>query len=253
MKLKILDKRLGDCFPLPGYATDGSAGMDLRCMTEQVITLGPGESRKVPSGIAIYIQTPNICGKIIPRSGMGFNKGLVLGNLTGLIDSDYQGPLEIPLWNRSDTSITLKPGDRVAQIVFMPVHRLGGYEVVEEFSSKTDRGEGGFGSSGDGQKDLKVHDEHKITSIDDLVRGDYIVHFFDGPNKRVKGQSRKATSLMDGRALGYTVGQSICASHFSVDRRIELFPISKGGPLNPYPCWTTSLSCVSLGLLRNLT
>lgn len=141
-----LDPRLGRDFPLPDYATAGSAGLDLRAMVDEPLTLAPGQSELVPSGLAIHIGDPSLCAVIVPRSGLGHNKGLVLGNLVGLIDSDYQGPLMISCWNRSERSLTIEPGDRIAQLVFVPVARTT-WVQVETFED-SQRGQGGFGHTG---------------------------------------------------------------------------------------------------------
>lgn len=146
LQLKILDPRLGGEFPLPDYATAGSAGLDLRAMIEAPLLLQPGASVLVPSGVAIYIEDPQLCAMILPRSGLGHKHGIVLGNLVGLIDSDYQGPLQVSLWNRSDTAFTIGVGERVAQLVIMPVQRVA-LQIVDGFSA-TSRGVGGFGSTG---------------------------------------------------------------------------------------------------------
>lgn len=147
VELKVLDARLGgDLFPLPDYATAASAGMDLRAMLEVPLTLEPGESSLVPSGLAIHIGDPGWCAVVLPRSGLGHRHGLVLGNLTGLIDADYQGPLMVSLWNRGGTAYTITPGDRVAQLVFLPVARAR-WVRVEEFAA-SQRGTGGFGHTG---------------------------------------------------------------------------------------------------------
>ena len=146
IELKRLDPRLGTEFPLPDYATAHSAGMDLRAMVDQPLELAPGEAQLVPTGIAIHIGDPGLCAVILPRSGLGHKQGLVLGNLTGLIDADYQGPLMVSLWNRGRNSITITPGDRVAQLVFLPVARAV-FRQVEQFESSA-RGEGGFGHTG---------------------------------------------------------------------------------------------------------
>ncbi|WP_295364908.1 dUTP diphosphatase [Arenimonas sp.] len=146
IELKRLDPRLGSEFPLPDYATAHSAGMDLRAMVDQPLALAPGEAQLVPTGIAIHIGDPGLCAVILPRSGLGHKQGLVLGNLTGLIDADYQGPLMVSLWNRGRNSITITPGDRVAQLVFLPVARAV-FRQVEQFESSA-RGEGGFGHTG---------------------------------------------------------------------------------------------------------
>lgn len=146
VELKILDPRLGRDFPLPDYATAQSAGMDLRAMLDAPLTLAPGETALVPSGIAFHLGDPGFCAVVLPRSGLGHRQGLVLGNLTGLIDADYQGPLMVSLWNRGRNSITIMPGDRVAQLVFLPVARAV-FRQVEQFESSA-RGEGGFGHTG---------------------------------------------------------------------------------------------------------
>lgn len=144
--LKILDKRIGTEFPLPAYATEGSAGLDLRALIEEPITVQPGETVLIPTGISIYVADPNLAAVILPRSGLGHKNGIVLGNLVGLIDSDYQGPLMVSLWNRSDKAFNVEIGDRIAQLVFVPVVQAS-FNIVEDFES-TDRGEGGFGHSG---------------------------------------------------------------------------------------------------------
>ena len=146
VQMKILDERLGSQFPLPEYATEGSAGLDLRAMLDQALTLDAGATALLPSGIAIHIDDPGWCAIILPRSGLGHKHGIVLGNLVGLIDSDYQGPLQISVWNRSDAAFTIHPGDRVAQLVVMPVRRAV-FEMVDHFTA-SERGEGGFGSTG---------------------------------------------------------------------------------------------------------
>lgn len=144
--MKVLDPRLGGEFPLPAPATAASAGVDLRAMVDQPLTLEAGASALIPSGIAIHIEDPNLCAIVLPRSGLGHKHGIVLGNLVGLIDADYQGPLMISCWNRSDASFTITPGERIAQLVIVPIVRAM-FEVVEDFSPST-RGVGGFGSSG---------------------------------------------------------------------------------------------------------
>ncbi|SDD98083.1 dUTP diphosphatase [Aquimonas voraii] len=144
--LRVLDARLGSEFPLPEYATAGAAGLDLRAMVEAPLSLQPGESVLVPSGIAIHLNDPGLCAVVLPRSGLGHKQGLVLGNLVGLIDSDYQGPLMISLWNRSAQVCQVAPGDRVAQLVVMPVQRVA-LQRVEAFEA-SERGEGGFGHTG---------------------------------------------------------------------------------------------------------
>jgi dUTP pyrophosphatase len=144
--LRILDPRLGSEFPLPDYATVGSAGMDLRAMLEAPLTLAAGATALVPSGIAIHIGDPGLCATVLPRSGLGHKHGLVLGNLVGLIDADYQGPLMISLWNRAAAPITILPGDRVAQLVFLPVARVR-LRPCDDFEQSA-RGAGGFGHTG---------------------------------------------------------------------------------------------------------
>jgi dUTP pyrophosphatase len=147
IELKVLDPRLGTTeFPLPDYATAAAAGMDLRAMLEAPLALAPGASALVPSGLAIHIRDPLLCATVLPRSGLGHKHGLVLGNLTGLIDADYQGPLMISLWNRSSVPYTITPGDRVAQLVFLPIARAR-FVRVEEFVDSA-RGDGGFGHTG---------------------------------------------------------------------------------------------------------
>ena len=144
--LKVLDPRLGNEVPLPDYATAGAAGLDLRAMIEAPLTLAPGQTELVPAGLAIHIGDPAWCAVVLPRSGLGHRHGLVLGNLTGLIDADYQGPLMISLWNRSDAAFTIAPCDRIAQLVFLPVARAR-FVQVEAFDQSA-RGEGGFGHTG---------------------------------------------------------------------------------------------------------
>lgn len=144
--LKILDNRIGTEFPLPTYATEGSAGLDLRALIEQPLTVEAGQTVLIPTGISIYIADPNLAAVILPRSGLGHKNGIVLGNLVGLIDSDYQGPLMVSLWNRSDKPFTVEVGDRIAQLVFVPVVQAQ-FNIVQEFNA-TERGEGGFGHSG---------------------------------------------------------------------------------------------------------
>ncbi|TQV74848.1 dUTP diphosphatase [Aliikangiella marina] len=146
IEVKILDKRIGDEYPLPAYATDGSAGVDLRALIDAPLNLEPGQTELIPTGIAIHIGDPNLAATILPRSGMGHKYGIVLGNLVGLIDSDYQGQLFISCWNRGNTSFEINPGDRIAQLMFIPVVQVD-FDVVEEFDA-SDRGEGGFGHSG---------------------------------------------------------------------------------------------------------
>ena len=146
IQLKILDKRIGTQIPLPEHATSGSAGMDLRACIDTTLTLKPGDTQLIPTGMAIYIGDPGLCATILPRSGLGHKHGIVLGNLVGLIDSDYQGQLFVSCWNRGKDVFNIEPGDRIAQLVFLPVVRVD-WEQVEDFVS-TDRGAGGFGHSG---------------------------------------------------------------------------------------------------------
>ncbi|GHG76870.1 deoxyuridine 5'-triphosphate nucleotidohydrolase [Alishewanella longhuensis] len=144
--LKILDSRIGTEFPLPAYATTGSAGLDLRACLDAPLSLAPGQTVLIPTGLSIYIGDANLCATILPRSGLGHKHGIVLGNLVGLIDSDYQGPLMVSMWNRGTEPFTIEPGDRIAQLVFMPVVQAE-FNVVSSFDT-TERGEGGFGHSG---------------------------------------------------------------------------------------------------------
>jgi dUTP pyrophosphatase len=146
IKLRILDPRVGREFPLPQHATAGSAGMDLRACIDAPLTLEPGAAELIPTGISIYIADPELAAVLLPRSGLGHKSGIVLGNLVGLIDSDYQGPLIVSLWNRGAAPFIINPGERIAQMVFVPVARVE-FEIVEDFSA-TARGAGGFGSSG---------------------------------------------------------------------------------------------------------
>lgn len=146
VRIRILDARIGRDYPLPGYATEGSAGVDLRACLDRPLTIAPGETHLVPSGIAVHMADPGLAAMVLPRSGLGHRKGIVLGNLVGLIDSDYQGQVMISVWNRSLESVTVEPGDRIAQMVFVPVTRVS-FEVVEEFETSA-RGDGGFGHTG---------------------------------------------------------------------------------------------------------
>ena len=146
VEIKLLDPRFGDEWPLPAYATEGSAGLDLRAATETALTLEPGDTTLIPSGISIYQADPGLCAVILPRSGLGHRHGIVLGNGTGLIDADYQGPLLISVWNRGREPFTIQPGDRIAQLVVMPVVRVS-LQVVDTFAGSA-RGEGGFGHTG---------------------------------------------------------------------------------------------------------
>jgi len=146
IQLKILDDRIGKTIPLPAHATEGSAGMDLRACIDENITLNPGDTKLIPTGLAIHIEDPGLAATILPRSGLGHKHGIVLGNLVGLIDSDYQGQLFVSCWNRGNNSFTIEEGDRIAQLVFVPVVQAD-FEVVEDFDS-SERGAGGFGHSG---------------------------------------------------------------------------------------------------------
>lgn len=146
IQLKILDERLGHEFPLPHYATDGSAGMDMRAMIDAPMVIAPGESHLIPTGLAIHIGDPSLAAVLLPRSGLGHKKGIVLGNLVGLIDSDYQGQVFVSCWNRGQEPFTMEVGERLAQMVFIPVVQAE-FELVSEFDS-SQRGEGGFGHTG---------------------------------------------------------------------------------------------------------
>ncbi|MDH5766600.1 MAG: dUTP diphosphatase [Gammaproteobacteria bacterium] len=146
IQLKVLDKRIGNEIPLPEHATPGSAGMDLRACIDSPITLKPGDSELIPTGLAIHINDPKLAATILPRSGLGHKHGIVLGNLVGLIDSDYQGQLYVSCWNRGNAEFTIEMGDRIAQLVFVPVVQVD-FEQVEEFED-SERGAGGFGHSG---------------------------------------------------------------------------------------------------------
>lgn len=151
IQLKILNSKIGREFPLPSYATDASAGLDLRACIDEPITLLPNQVLLISTGVAIYMGDPNLAAMIMPRSGLGHKNGIVLGNLVGLIDADYQGELKISCWNRSTESFIVQPGDRIAQLVFVPIIRSK-FDIVEKFES-TVRGEGGFGHSGVGIKE----------------------------------------------------------------------------------------------------
>lgn len=144
--VKILDDRVGTVFPLPAYATEGSAGLDLRACLDEPLTLMPGDSSLIRTGLAIHIADPALAGLVLPRSGLGHKHGIVLGNLVGLIDSDYQGELMVSCWNRGKEAFTLQPGERIAQYVLVPVVQAA-FRVVQEFEA-SERGAGGFGSSG---------------------------------------------------------------------------------------------------------
>jgi dUTP pyrophosphatase len=146
IQLKILDSRLGNEFPLPHYATDGAAGMDMRACVDVPLVIAPGETLLVPTGLAIHIQEPGLAAMLLPRSGLGHKHGIVLGNLVGLIDSDYQGQVFVSCWNRGSETFTIQPGERIAQMVIVPVVHAD-FEVVEEFAASA-RGAGGFGHTG---------------------------------------------------------------------------------------------------------
>jgi dUTP diphosphatase len=146
IELKILDPRLGDEFPLPEHATGGSAGMDVRACLDEALELGPDDSALIPTGFAIHLEDPRFAAILLPRSGLGHKHGIVLGNLTGLIDSDYQGQVFVSIWNRSRDPYTIQPGERIAQMVIVPVVQAR-FSVVEEFDA-SHRGDGGFGHSG---------------------------------------------------------------------------------------------------------
>lgn len=146
IQLKILDPRFGNDIPLPRYETKDAAGLDLRASLNEPLTIQPGETQLVPTGLSIYVGDANMAAVILPRSGLGHKHGLVLGNLVGLIDADYQGPLMVSCWNRGQAAYTIQPYDRIAQLVFLPIVRAA-FEVVDEFTA-TERGSGGFGHSG---------------------------------------------------------------------------------------------------------
>lgn len=146
IQLKILDPRVGTEFDLPAYATEGSAGLDLRACIDEPLAVQPGETHLVPTGFAMHINDPGLAAVLLPRSGLGHKHGLVLGNLTGLIDSDYQGQVYVSCWNRGGKTYTIEPGERICQMVFVPVVQAR-FSVVKEFD-QSDRGEGGFGHSG---------------------------------------------------------------------------------------------------------
>jgi len=146
LKVRVLDPRIGHEFPLPAYATDGSAGLDLRACVEAPLMLAPGQAQLIPTGLSIWLEDPAYAAVILPRSGLGHKHGIVLGNLVGLIDSDYQGPLMVSCWNRGTEPFTVQPGERIAQLVIVPVVQVE-FEIVDEFVA-TSRGGGGFGSSG---------------------------------------------------------------------------------------------------------
>ena len=146
LQVRLLDARFGGEWPLPAYATEHSAGMDLRAALDAPLVLAPGQTALVPSGLSIHVADPGLCAVILPRSGLGHKHGIVLGNGTGLIDADYQGPLMISTWNRSETAYTVMPGDRIAQLVLLPIVRAA-LQVVDTFEGSA-RGEGGFGHTG---------------------------------------------------------------------------------------------------------
>lgn len=146
LQVKVLDQRIGRDYPLPSYATEGSAGLDLRALLDEPLTIKPGETVLIRTGLAIYIGDPNLAGLILPRSGLGHKRGIVLGNLVGLIDADYQGELMVSCWNRGQDVFVMQPGERLAQYVLVPVVQAE-FEVVDEFQASS-RGAGGFGSSG---------------------------------------------------------------------------------------------------------
>lgn len=146
LQARILDPRLGQQWPLPSYATEGSAGLDLRAMLSEPLTLEPGQTQLLPTGLAIYIADPALAAMILPRSGLGHKHGIVLGNLVGLIDSDYQGELMVSCWNRGQQPFTIEPGERIAQMILVPVVQAN-LEIVSEFDS-SQRGAGGFGHTG---------------------------------------------------------------------------------------------------------
>ncbi|CAN4277153.1 MULTISPECIES: dUTP diphosphatase [unclassified Pseudoxanthomonas] len=146
VEVKLLDPRFGDEWPLPAYATEASAGMDLRAALDAPLVLEPGDAALVPSGIALHLGDPHLCAVVLPRSGLGHRHGIVLGNGTGLIDADYQGPLLISVWNRGHEAFTIQPGDRIAQVMVLPVVRVE-LQVVDTFADSA-RGTGGFGHTG---------------------------------------------------------------------------------------------------------
>ncbi len=146
LQVKLLDPRIGQQIPMPEYATDGSAGMDLRACIDQAILLSPGQTELIPTGLSIYIENPNYAAMLLPRSGLGHKKGIVLGNLVGLIDSDYQGQLMVSCWNRGNSDYLIEVGERIAQMIIVPVIQTE-FKVVDEFQT-SQRGAGGFGHTG---------------------------------------------------------------------------------------------------------
>ena len=147
VEFKVMDPRLGKEIPLPHYATEGAAGMDLRACIDQPLTLHPGQTELIGTGMAIWLRDPGYVGIVVPRSGLGYKHGIVLGNLVGVIDSDYQGEIKVPLWNRTDKPYTIEVGERIAQYLVMPVLHPK-LVPVDDFSDSSARGEGGFGSTG---------------------------------------------------------------------------------------------------------
>jgi deoxyuridine 5'-triphosphate nucleotidohydrolase len=148
LQVRILDARIGKEYPLPQYATPGSAGLDLRACIDAPVVLAPGQAHLIPTGISVHVADPGLAAVLLPRSGLGHKHGIVLGNLVGLIDSDYQGQVMVSCWNRGQAVFTIEPGERIAQMVIVPVVQVD-FEVVDEFTA-SDRGAGGFGSSGRG-------------------------------------------------------------------------------------------------------
>ena len=146
VQVKIINKKIGDTIPMPSYATEGSAGVDLRACLDEAVELNPGDTTLIPTGLAIYLEDPGLAATILPRSGLGHKHGIVLGNLVGLIDSDYQGELMVSCWNRGSEPFVIEPGERIAQPVILPVLQVN-FDLVESFAA-SDRGEGGFGSTG---------------------------------------------------------------------------------------------------------
>ena len=146
LQAKVLDPRLGQQWPLPHYATEGSAGLDLRALLQEPLTLQPGQTELLPTGLAIHIADPGLAAMILPRSGLGHKHGIVLGNLVGLIDSDYQGELMVSCWNRSQTAFIIEPGERIAQLILVPVLQAS-LQIVSQFDD-SQRGAGGFGHTG---------------------------------------------------------------------------------------------------------
>jgi deoxyuridine 5'-triphosphate nucleotidohydrolase len=148
LQVRVLDARIGTLYPLPHYATPGSAGLDLRACLDAPLAIAPGQTHLVPTGIAVHVADPGLAAVLLPRSGLGHKHGIVLGNLVGLIDSDYQGQVMVSCWNRGQAAFTIEPGERIAQMVIVPVVQVE-FDVVDDFMA-SDRGAGGFGSSGRG-------------------------------------------------------------------------------------------------------